>query len=95
MFNLSKYAFLLPEHGLVDGECAGDGHDGRPAPGRVLPPPALAAAITADVMLGHGGDGRRSRDEPLTTGRKVICATRSLFFNDFKVKYNGEQHSIT
>ena len=84
MFNLSKYAFLLPEHGLVDGECAGDGHDGRPAPGRVLPPPALAAAIAADVMLGHGGDGRRSRDEPVTTGLKVICSARGLFVITFR-----------
>ena len=71
---MSNNPFLLPEHGLVDGECAGDGHDGRSAPGRVLPPPALAATITADVMLGHGGGGRRSRDEPVTTGLKVICA---------------------
>ena len=71
--------FLLPEHGLVDGEGARDGHDGRPAAGRVLPPAALVATVAADdVMLGHGGDGRRRRNDLVATELKVIYARTEL-----------------
>ena len=80
VFQCQFAPFLLPEHGLVDGEGARDGHDGRPAAGRVLPPAALVATVAADdVMLGHGGgDGRRRRRDLVATELKVIYARTEL-----------------
>ena len=64
----------MPKHGLVDGEGARDGHDGRTAAGRIFPPAALVATVAADVTLGHGGDGRRRRDDLVAAELNVIYA---------------------